>query len=137
MRKTIRENINTSFSLDDLNITSLEANGNDIIIRTQSGVIRAGESGRLTEGYVKFHSVDWGFSYVYLFDSIGNVGPFSGEKQYLISFIEERKGLSFTVMAEVYGCNQTKYFGHILSNGKRLECIIDICHSGDMAFIQE
>lgn len=137
MKKTIRENINTACSLDDLNITSLEANGNDIIVRTQTGTIKADASGRLAEGYVKFHSVDWGFSYVYLFNTIGNVGSFSGEKQYLISFIEERKGLSFTVMAEVYGNNQTKYFGHILSNGKRLECIIDICHTGDMVFVEE
>lgn len=137
MKKTIRDNVIPACSLDDLTITAMEANGNDIIIKTQTGVIKTGESGRLADGYVKFSNVDWGFSYVYLFDTIGNVGPFSGEKQYLISFIEERKALSFTVMAEVYGLNQTKYFGHILSSGKRHECIIDICHSGDMVFIEE
>ena len=135
MKKTIRESIHAAYSLHEMDIVALEINGRELIIRTQTGTILR-PSGAHTEGYVEFHDVDWGYCYIYLFDSNGNVGPFAGEKKYLIHFLEERKGLSFTVASEVYGEKRTKYFGHLLTGGKRLECIIEIYHEGDMLFIE-
>lgn len=137
MKRTIREKIKAAYSLHDLDITSIEMNGADLIIRTDSGLIRLGEANRQVDGYVEIHDVDWGYCYIYLFDSTGNVGPFGGEKMYLFSFLNERKGMSFSVMDEVYGAHHTKFFGHLLTNGKRLECIIEIYHKGDMVFVEE
>ena len=137
MKRTIREKVNPAYSLHDLDITSLEMNGTSLLLRTDSGLIKIGAPNRLVDGFVEFQTVDWGYCYIYLFDSSGNVGPFGGEKKYLISFLDERKGMSFSVSDEVYGVHQTKYFGHLLTNGKRLECIIEIHHNGDMVFIEE
>ena len=39
MRRIIRENINAAFSLHDMNVTAFEVSGNDIVMRTQSGMI--------------------------------------------------------------------------------------------------
>ena len=136
MKKTIREPIHAEYTLHELDITAPEINGRELKFRTQTGTIKTA-AGRPVEGYVEFHDVDWGYCYIYLFDSNGNVGSFSGEKKYLIHFLEERKGVSFTVASEVYGEKRTKYFGFLLTGGKRLECIIEIYHEGDMAFIHE
>lgn len=137
MKRTIREKMNPAYSLHDLDIVSMEMNGSDLIIKTDSGLIRMGQPNRQTDGHVEIHGVDWGYCYIYLFDFTGNVGPFGGEKKYLFSFLIERKGMSFSVADEVYGVNQTKYFGYLLTNGKRLECIIEIHHEGDMVFVEE
>ncbi|MBQ2955036.1 MAG: hypothetical protein IJE08_01095 [Clostridia bacterium] len=137
MKRTIREKINAAYSLHDLDITSMEMSGGNLIVRTDSGLIRLSDTKRQVDGYVEFNQVDWGYCYIYLFDFTGNVGPFGGEKKYLISFLDERKGMSFSVMDEVFGHNQTKFFGHLLTNGKRLECIIEIYHEGDMVFVEE
>ena len=136
MKKTIREAIHAEYSLHEMDIIALEINGRELKIRTQTGAIKTA-AGRPVEGYVEFQDVDWGYCYIYLFDSNGNVGPFGGEKKYLIHFLEERKGISFTVSSEVYGEKRTKYFGFLLTGGKRLECIIEIYHEGDMAFIHD
>ena len=136
MKKTIRENIHAAYTLHEMDIVALEINGRELIVKTQTGMIKSA-SGRLVEGHIEFQSVDWGYCYIYLFDSNGNVGPFGGENKYLIHFLYERKGVSFTVSSEVYGENRTKYFGHLLTGGKRLECIIEIYHDGDMIFVEE
>lgn len=136
MKKTIRENIHAAYSLHEMDIIALEINGRELIIKTQTGTIKTSD-GRTVEGHVEFFGVDWGYCYIYLFDSNGNVGPFGGEKKYLIHFLEERKGVSFTVASEVYGEKRTKYFGYLLTGGRRLECIIEIYHEGDMIFIHE
>lgn len=135
MKKTIRESIHAAYSLHEMDIVSLELNGRELIIKTQPGTIRTA-SGRQVEGHVEFNAVDWGYCYIYLFDSNGNVGPFGGEKKYLIHFLDERKSVSFTVASEVYGEKRTKYFGYLLTGGKRLECIIEIYHEGDMVFVE-
>lgn len=136
MKKTIREAIHAEYSLHEMDIVALEINGRELIVKTQNGMIKS-SSGRSVEGHVAFLNVDWGYCYIYLFDSNGNVGAFAGEKKYLIHFLDERKSVSFTVTSEVYGEKRTKYFGHLLTGGKRLECIIEIYHEGDMVFFHE
>lgn len=39
MRETIRHNIHAPYSLHDMNVIAFEVNGDDIIMRTQSGMI--------------------------------------------------------------------------------------------------
>ncbi len=137
MKRTIREKINPAYSLHDMVIRSFEMNGRELVMKTQNGLLKMGSPSRQVDGYVEFHGVDWGYCYIFLFDSTGNVGPFAGEKKYLLSFIEERKGMSFTVIDEAFGPHQTKLFGRLLTGGRYLECIIEIYHEGDMIFVEE
>lgn len=40
MKKTIRENINAAYSLHDMTVISFEVMEDDIIMRTQSGMVK-------------------------------------------------------------------------------------------------
>ncbi len=137
MKETIRENIRAEYSLHDMNVINFDVCDNDIIMRTQSGMIKVSEPCLQVDGHVVFHDVDWDFCFVYLFDGIGNVGKFNGEKMMLKDFIEKYKTFGFSIIDEVYGYNQTKYWGWITANRKTQECIIEIYHLGDMVFIDE
>ena len=137
MKKTIRENIKAPYSLHDMNVTAFEVTGNDIVMRTQSGMLKASPPYSQPEGYVEFHNVQWDFSYVYLLDFTGNVGTFSGEKLFLKDFISNNPSPGFTIMDETYGYNSTKYSGYITINRRHHECFIEIYHEGDMIFVAE
>lgn len=43
MRKTYRQPIRVPFSLHDMNVNAIEVKGNDIILRTQSGLLKASQ----------------------------------------------------------------------------------------------
>lgn len=137
MIKTIRENINPAYSLHDMNVISFEVKENDIIMKTQSGMIKTTPICTQTDGYVEFHHVRWDFSYVYLLGVTGNVGTFTGEKMFLKDFLERYKQFGFSIMDETYGYNMTKYCGYLLSNRQHHECMIEIYHEGDMVFVAE
>ena len=135
MIKTIRDNINPAYSLHDMNVIVFEVEENNIIMKTQSGMIKTTPNCTQTDGYVEFHDVRWDFSYVYLLGVTGNVGTFTGEKMFLKDFIEKYKQFGFSIMDETYGYNMTKYCGYFLSNRQHHECIIEIYHEGDMVFV--
>ena len=137
MRYTIRENIHAPYSLHDMNVIAFEVNGNDIVMRTQSGMIKTTAPCSQIDGYVEFHDVQWDFSYVYLLHFTGNAGPFTGEKMFFKDFIERFKPLGFSVMDETYGYNMTKYNGYLTADRRHYECIIEIYHEGDMVFVDE
>lgn len=137
MKKTIRENINAAYSLHDMNVISFEVKGDDIIMRTQSGMVKTTPPYSQPDGYVEFHNVRWDFSFVYLLGVTGNVGTFTGEKMFLKDFISEAAPFGFSIMDETYGHNQTKYNGYLLSKHNHHECIIEIYHEGDMVFVAE
>lgn len=137
MKHTIRENINPQYSLHDMNVTAFEITGNDIFMKTQSGMMKAAPPYNQPDGYVAFHEVQWDFSYVYLLDLAGNVGTFTGKKMYLKDFITDNPALNFSVMDETYGYNSTKYSGYITISGRFLECFIEIYHEGNMVFVTE
>ena len=40
MKETVRSNINAPYSLHDMNVVAFEVAGNDIVMRTQSGIIK-------------------------------------------------------------------------------------------------
>ena len=135
MIKTIRDNINPAYSLHDMNVIAFEVEENDIIMKTQSGMIKTTPNCTQTDGYVEFYDVRWDFSYVYLLGVTGNVGTFTGEKMFLKDFIEKYKQFGFSIMDETYGYNMTKYCGYLLSKRQHHECIIEIYHEGDMVFV--
>lgn len=137
MKKTIRENITAPYSLHDMNVVSFEVKDNDVIMRTQSGIIKTEGLSSQVDGYVEFYNVQWDFSYVYLFDFTGNVGKFCGEKMFFNDFIEKYKPFGFSILDETYGYNQTKYAGFLLCNGKHFECMVEIYHEGEMVFVAE
>ena len=137
MKKTLRGNIETAYSLHDMNVISFDVAGNDIIMRTQSGMIKVTPPGSQPDGYVEFHNVRWDFSYVYLLGVTGNIGTFTGEKMFLKDFLDRYKQFGFSIIDETYGYNMTKYSGYLLSNRQHCECIIEIYHEGDMFFVTE
>jgi len=137
LNKVIRNNINSPYTLHDMNVFSFEVIDNDIIMRTQSGLIKTDGVSSQVDGYVEFHNVQWDFSFVYLLGVTGNVGTFMGEKMFLKEFIERYKQFGFSVMDETYGYNMTKYSGYLLSNRQHCECVVEIYHEGDMVFVAE
>lgn len=137
MKKTIRNNINSPYTLHDMNVYAFEVSDNDIIMKTQSGIVEVASPCRQLDGYVEFHNVQWDFSFVYLLGVTGNVGTFTGEKMFLKDFIEKYKQFGFSIMDETYGYNMTKYNGYLLSNRQHYECVVEIYHEGDMVFVAE
>ena len=137
MKKTIRNNINSPYTLHDMNVCAFDVSDNDIIMKTQSGIVEVASPCRQLDGYVEFHNVQWDFSFVYLLGVTGNVGTITGEKMFLKDFIEKYKQFGFSIMDETYGDNMTKYNGYLLSNRQHYECVIEIYHEGDMVFVAE
>lgn len=137
MKCTIRDNICEQYTLHDMNVISFELADNDIIMRTQSGIVETTPLCRQIDGYVVFHNVELDFSYVYILGILGNEGTFNGEKMYLRNFIDKYKQFGFSVMDETYGYNVTKYSGYLLANRQYWECLIEIYHEGDMVFVTE
>ena len=98
MIKTIRDNINPAYSLHDMNVIAFEVEENNIIMKTQSGMIKTTPICTQTDGYVEFHDVRWDFSYVYLLGVTGNIGAFTGEKMFLKDFIERYKQFGLSIL---------------------------------------
>ena len=98
MKRTVRDNINAAYSLHDMNVISFETKENDIIMKTQSGMIKTTPICTQTDGYVEFHDVRWDFSYVYLLGVTGNIGAFTGEKMFLKDFIERYKQFGLSIL---------------------------------------
>ena len=137
MKRIIRDNICLPYTLHDMNVFSFELTGNDVVMRTQSGMVETTAPYGQPDGYIEFHDVQLDFSFVYLLGLTGNVGTFTGEKMFLKDFIERYKQFGFSVMDESYGYNMTKYCGFLLANRQHCECIVEIYHEGDMVFVTE
>ena len=137
MRRTIRQNIKTSYSLHDRRVITFEAKGDDLVLRLQSGMTKTTAPYGQPDGYVEFESVQWDFSHAYLLDFAGNEGAFTGEKLFLRDFIDRFPVFGFSVVDETYGYNTTKYSGYLISKHRFYECSIEIYHEGDMVFVDE
>lgn len=137
MKRIIRNHIHFPYSLHDMNVSAFEVTNNDIVMRTQSGMVETNAPYRQPDGYVEFHNVEWDFSYVYLLGAAGNVGTFTGEKMCLKDFISRHKQFGFSIMDETYGYHMAKYSGYLLSNRQHCECVIEIYHEGDMVYVAE
>ena len=134
---SIRKNILTDYSLHDMNVISIQKHGRDIIMRTQSGIVRCTGRSAQVDGHVVFRNVDMDFCNVYLMKSNGRYGKFEAEKISLEEFFQRYSTFGFSVMDEVYGYNQTKYWGYLTSNREFYECIIEFYHLGDMIFVED
>ena len=119
-----------------MNVIAFEVNGNDIVMRTQSGMVKTTPPFSQVDGYVEFHNVQWDFSFVYLLGVTGNEGIFTGEKMFLKDFISRSAPFGFSVMDETYGYNTTRFSGYLSSSREHHECFIDIYHEGDMMFVE-
>ena len=137
MRETIRPNIHIPYSLHDMCVSALEADGDTLRLRTQSGLVKTGDPCRQVDGHVVFHGVRWDFCYAYLLDSPGNEGPFTGEKISLRDFTARYPQPRLTVIDESFGYNATKYAGFITVDGRFCECMLELYHEGDMVFVEE
>lgn len=133
----VRKNIISDYSLHDMNVISIEKYGMDIIIRTQSGIIKCKGNSEQVNGYVVLRNIDMDFCNVYLMESNGRYGKFQAEKMTLEDFLNRFSQFGFSIMDEVYGYNQTKYWGYLTSNREFYECIIEFYHTGDMIFVEE
>ena len=137
MKRIIRNNINSPYTLHDMNVVEFEVTGNNIVMKTQSGLVETAGVCRQVDGYVEFYNVQWDFSFVYLLGVTGNTGTFTGEKMFFKDFVSNIRTFAFSVMDETYGYNMTKYNGFLLHNRKHCECVIEIYHEGDMVFVTE
>lgn len=137
MKKVVRENICAPYSLHDMSVISFEIKGDDMIMRTQSGIVSTVPPYGQPDGYVEFHKIDWDFSYVYLLDVIGNTGSFTGEKIHLKDFVKQFVNANFSIIDETYGYNQTKFEGFLSMGLTVKECFVGIYHLGDIVFVEE
>jgi len=137
MNQTVRANINTPYSLHDMNVIAFEVEEDTITMRTQSGMIKTEGLSSQVDGYVIFKNVQWDFSYVYLLDFTGNIGTFTGEKMFLKDFIATFQNAGFSVMDETFGYNQSRFTGYLSINRTVKECSIEIYHEGDMIYVEK
>jgi len=137
MKRTVREPVSEAYSLHDMNVIAFEVKGDDIVMRTQSGLVRCAAPFVQTDGYVEFHGVQWDFCFVYFLSVTGNVGDFQGRKMFLKDFLKDFPVFGFSVMDTTYGFNQTKLNGYLTANRGHCECIVEIYHEGDMVFVDE
>ena len=137
MNQTVRANINTPYSLHDMNVIAFEVEDDAITMRTQSGMIKTEGLSSQVDGYVIFENVQWDFSYVYLLDFTGNIGTFTGEKMFLKDFIAAFQNAGFSVMDETFGYNQSRFTGYLSINRTVKECSIEIYHEGDMIYVEK
>ncbi len=138
MKKTVMENINPPYSLHDMNIISFEILGDDLILRSQTGIIPTHPPYEAVDGHVVLCGVDFDFSFAYVMDFQGNAGSFTAHKMFLSDFIEKFNPLGFTVISENFGYNMVTYGGFLSSKEFSMcECIIIISHTGDTVFIED
>ena len=103
MKSTIRSNIHPPYSLHDRHIIDFDVEGDDVIMRSETGLVETTPPYGQPDGYVVFHGVRWDFSYVYLLDFTGNVGTFTGEKMFLKDFIAQRRPSAFPLWMKPTG----------------------------------
>lgn len=138
MKKTIRENIKPAYSLHDMQVDYFKICQDQLVMHLSTGMVRTAEPGGQPDGQVEFHRVCWDYSYAYLLQYkglAGNVGPFRGEKMFLQDFLRLFPEPAFTILDETYGYDQTKYSGFLDTDQGIRECILEICHQGDMIFV--
>ena len=125
MKKTVVEKFRPPYSLHDMNITGYEADGNSIVLRTDTGIVQSVPPYGQHNGYV-----------VLLRHTADN-GVFTGEMRYLTDFVKNFGDSSYTVMDTTYCGDITKFSGFLSVGDDVVECIIDIYHEGDMVFVDE
>lgn len=126
------------YSLHDGRICCMEQENENLRLWLESGFVETIPPYRQVSGSVQFTEMDWGASYVYLLrygnSRCGNVGEFHGEKLLLQTFLSLFGKEGLDVYDEVFGWNQVKLCGMLLSDPEVQECILEIRYAGEMLF---
>lgn len=137
MKRTVRDNIRTAYSLHDMHVLAFKVSGNNVVMRTQSGMVKTTPPYRQVAGFVEFHGLDWEFCSVYLMSGYGNIGKFTGEKLMFKDFLERFPCFNLEIIDEVFGYNKTKLWGFLSANRDVYDCVIELYHHGDMVYVTE
>jgi len=121
------------YSLHDMNVIEFEVNGDNLIMRTQSGMVRTAPNWDQVDGYLEFFDVNWKYSYATICEGYyGNLGTYENKiftKMYLKDFIAEFQIAGFSITDEYYGQNRALYSGYFAKGDFTGECTIEIYHN--------
>lgn len=114
-------------------LTEMEAKEERLICHFPGGILSVVSPCAQTAGAtVLFSGVDWDSSFVYLFDGLNNIGTSSVTKAYLKDFLPHLERLE--IIDETYGYWQAKWKGMLTKEDNLVECMIEICYSGEMVY---
>lgn len=140
MKKTVFYNPEIPYSLHDMNVIEFEVNGDNLIMRTQSGMVRTAPNWDQVDGYLEFLDVNWEYCYATVCDGYyGNLGTYEGKsfkKMHLKDFIAEFHNAGFSIMDEYYGQDRALYTGYFSKGGTMGECTIEIYHNNIVFYEQ-
>ena len=121
------------YSLHDMNVVEFEINGDNLIMRTQSGMVRTAPNFNQVDGYLEFLDVNWKYCYATVCEGYyGNLGTYEGKtfkKMYLKDFISEFHNAGFSITDEYYGQYRALYSGYFAKGDFTGECTIEIYHN--------
>ncbi len=121
------------YSLHDGYLTKLEADEETLICHFPDGIFSTTAPYEQTTGAkVIFTGVDWDCSFLYVFDGLKNTGAFSGKKWDLKAFLPYWERLE--VIDETYGYWQAKWKGLLTKGEEMVECMVEVCYSGEMVY---
>lgn len=121
------------YSLHDGYLTKLEADKETLVCHFPYGVFSTDSPCEQTAmAKVILTGIDWDSSFLYVFDGPGETGAFSGEKWLLKDFLPHLERLE--VIDETYGYWQAKWSGLLTKGEALVECMVEVCYSGEMVY---
>jgi len=121
------------YSLHDMNVIEFEIKGDNLVMRTQSGMVRTAPNWDQVDGHLEFLDVNWEYCYATVCEGYyGNLGTYEGKtfkKMHLKDFIAEFQHAGFSIMDEHYGQNRALYTGYLHKRDFTGECTIEIYHN--------
>ena len=80
MKITRFYNFEIPYSLHDMNVIEFEINGENLIMRTQSGMVRTAPNFDQVDGYLEFLDVNWEYAFAKVHEGYyGNLGTCEGK----------------------------------------------------------
>lgn len=121
------------YSLHDGYLTKLEADEETLVCHFPHGIFSTDSPCEQTAmAKVILTGVDWDSSFLYVFDGPGETGAFSGKKWLLTDFLPHLERLE--VIDETYGYWQAKWSGMLTKGEALVECMVEVCYSGEMVY---
>lgn len=137
MKKTVFYPTDAPYSLHDMNVIAFEVNGDNIKVKTQSGMVKTAPNFAQVQGFVEFLDVEWKWCFAHTHEGFyGNIGAFSGKKMYLKDFIDDFQNAGFSIMDTYYNANRVMFTGFLSKRKTFGECTIEIYHNG-IVFYEE
>ncbi len=116
-----------------MNVIEFEIKGDNLVMRTQSGMVRTAPNWDQVDGYLEFLDVNWEYCYATVCEGYyGNLGIYEGKtfkKMHLKDFIAEFQNAGFSIMDEYYGQDRALYTGYLHKRDFTGECTIEIYHN--------